>query len=135
MQTYQLRASGLDYRYRLLCPGALKIYLPCNLFLAHAAFAEDDAVGVCLGYAPDRLLNLLEFSATSLNQYIVKLHNNTFWFGIPANCLNELLVDSRSLNDVNGSAVFHHIGNLQRIQVIHYGNYGEFVTLALLPVD
>ena len=78
VQTYQLRAACLDYRYWLLCPGALEIDLPGNLLLAHTAFAKDDAVGVGLVYAPDRLFNLLEFLAASWNQRIVKLSYNAF---------------------------------------------------------
>ena len=109
--------------------------MSCNLLLAHAAFAEYDAVGIGLGDALDCLLNLLELFTASWNQRIVKLNHNTFRFGILADSFNELLVDSRSLYHIHGTAIAHNREKIHGIHVIHYGNHGEFVTLTLLPVD
>ena len=134
VQTYKFRTSGLDYRYRLLCPGTLEIDLPCYLLFAHATLTEDDAVGICLGDTLDSLFNLPELRAPSRNQRIVKLDYNAFRLRIFADCLDKLLVYRRTLNDVNSSAVAHHRENIHGVIVVHYGNDGEFVALALLPV-
>lgn len=128
MKSYKFGSTGLDYRYRLLCPGALEIYLPCHLFLAHTAFTEYDAVGFCLGYTSDILFNLFELRALSWNQRIVKLNHNALRLGIFANRFNKLLVDSRSLYHIHGSAVAHHREKIYGINVIYYGNNGKIVS-------
>ena len=109
--------------------------MPCNLLLAHTAFTEDDAVGICGGDALNALLYLPELFARARDKRVVKLKHDVFRLGIPADSINELLVNGRSLNDIYRTAIFHQFKNVDTVQVVHYGNDRERESLTLLPVD
>ena len=130
MLTHECRASRFDDRAWFLGAGTVEVDLFCNLLLACATFSENYGIGVSGGNSPNRLFYASERFALPWNKVIGKRQHHLFRSGIPADSLDKLLVYCWTLDDVNGSPAFHYIGNLQRIQVIHYGNHGEFVTLA-----
>ena len=113
----------------------MEIDLPCNLLLAHTAFTEDDAVGICGGDALNALLYLPELFARARDKRVVKLKHDVFWLGIPADRFNELLVNAGSLHDIYRSAIFHHFKKVWPVQVVYYGDDREREFLSLLPVD
>lgn len=92
-------------------------------------------IGVSGGNSPYGLFYAPERLALPWDKVIGKRQHHLFWSGIFTYRFSELLVDRRPLNYVNCSPALHHVGYLQRIQVIHYVNHGEFVSLALLPVN
>ena len=56
-------STSLYYDERFVGTVALPENLPCNLFLAHAAFTEDNHVGISRSYACDFSLDALELLA------------------------------------------------------------------------
>lgn len=125
MLTHKCRASRFDNCAWFLGAGTVVVDLLCNLLFACAAFPENYCIGVSGGNSPYGLFYAPERLALPWNKVIGKHQHYLFRPGISADSLDKLLVYCRTLDDVNGTPVFHHIGYLQRIQIIDYGNSGN----------
>ena len=72
----------------------------CYLFHAYSDFSEDDHVGIGCSNLLDGLLNATEVCAPTANERVVKKEHHVLGGDILINHLNELLVDSRTLDYV-----------------------------------